>query len=168
MGACNDCRAGKQDPNGLSPGQEKRQRRAWMTITVPMRPSTEDKGTWCGSRSRWLTPPIRRRGSDKAFIRLAVAMSSASLTFRDRPNLVPIARDAARFNAVRSIVSSRSYSARDSHQCGQAGRSSRAPDMVSEKVFDTPALAVRRSVDQGSGLRSRRGYSRSVAQPCVH
>jgi hypothetical protein len=33
---------------------------------------------------------------------------------RGRPDWVAIARDAARFNAVRSIVSSRSYSARDS------------------------------------------------------
>src|SRR6202012_708892 len=50
MGAYNDCQAGKQDPNRLGPGQEERQRRAWMTTTVPMRPSPEDKGTWRGSR----------------------------------------------------------------------------------------------------------------------
>ena len=46
-----------------------------------------------------------------AFIRFAVAMCSGSSTFRGRPNLVPLARDVARFNAVRSLVSSRSYSA---------------------------------------------------------
>jgi hypothetical protein len=46
-----------------------------------------------------------------AFIRLAVAMWSASSTLQGRPNLVPLARDAIRFNAVRSFVSSRTYSA---------------------------------------------------------
>src|SRR6478752_7616398 len=44
-------------------------------------------------------------------MRLAVAMWSASSTLRGRPNLVPLARDAARLRAVRSLVSSRSYSA---------------------------------------------------------
>jgi hypothetical protein len=48
-----------------------------------------------------------------AFIRFAVAMCSASATFLGHPNLVPLARDACRFNAVRSITSSRSYSARE-------------------------------------------------------
>ena len=48
-----------------------------------------------------------------AFIRLAVAIWSASSTLRGRPNLVPFARDAARFSAVRSLISSRSYSASD-------------------------------------------------------
>ncbi|NIH95232.1 hypothetical protein FHU31_002188 [Mycolicibacterium fluoranthenivorans] len=48
-----------------------------------------------------------------AFIRLTVAMCSASSTFRGRPNLVPLVRDAARFSAVRSLISSRSYSARE-------------------------------------------------------
>ena len=37
-----------------------------------------------------------------AFIRFAVAMCSASSTFRGRPNLVPLARDDARLRAVRS------------------------------------------------------------------
>jgi hypothetical protein len=37
-----------------------------------------------------------------AFIRLAVAMCSGLSTFRGRPNLVPLARDDARFRAVRS------------------------------------------------------------------
>src|SRR5882757_11527597 len=46
-----------------------------------------------------------------AFIRFAVAMCSASSTLRGRPNLVPLARDDALFNAVRSLTSSRSYSA---------------------------------------------------------
>ncbi len=45
------------------------------------------------------------------FIRFAMAMWSASATFLGRPNLVPLVRDACRFNAVRSITSSRSYSA---------------------------------------------------------
>jgi hypothetical protein len=48
-----------------------------------------------------------------AFIRFAVAMCSASATFLGRPNLVPLAREAYRFNAVRSLTNSRSYSARD-------------------------------------------------------
>ena len=38
-------------------------------------------------------------------------MCSASSTLRGRPNLVPLARDDALFNAVRSLTSSRSYSA---------------------------------------------------------
>src|SRR6478736_8605958 len=46
-----------------------------------------------------------------AFIRFAVAMCSLSSTLRGRPNMVPLARDAARLRAVRSLVSSRSYSA---------------------------------------------------------
>ena len=37
-----------------------------------------------------------------AFISLAVAMCSWSPTLHGLPNLVPLARDAARFNAVRS------------------------------------------------------------------
>src|SRR6185312_2010785 len=44
-------------------------------------------------------------------MRLAVAMWSASSTLRGRPNLVPLTREAARLRAVRSLVSSRSYSA---------------------------------------------------------
>jgi len=47
-----------------------------------------------------------------AFICFAVAMWSVLSTFRGCPNFVPLARDAARFNAVRFFVSSRSYSAR--------------------------------------------------------
>ena len=42
-----------------------------------------------------------------ACIRLAVAMCSSSVTLRGRPNFVPLARDDARFNAVRSLISSR-------------------------------------------------------------
>ena len=45
-----------------------------------------------------------------AFIRFAVAMCSGSSTFRGRPNLVPLARDDARFRAVRSLISPRSPS----------------------------------------------------------
>ncbi len=53
-------------------------------------------------------------GVSVGFIRLTVAMCSASSTFRGgRPNLVPLVRDAARFSAVRSLISSRSYSARE-------------------------------------------------------
>lgn len=47
-----------------------------------------------------------------AFIRFAVETCSALATFRGRPNLVPLARDVCRFSAVRSLVNSRSYSAR--------------------------------------------------------
>lgn len=48
-----------------------------------------------------------------AFIRFAVAMCSTSSTLRGRPNFVPFVRDAARFRAVRSLINSRSYSARE-------------------------------------------------------
>jgi hypothetical protein len=40
-----------------------------------------------------------------AFIRFAVAMCAASETLGGRPNFVPLARDAARFSAVRSFLS---------------------------------------------------------------
>ena len=43
-----------------------------------------------------------------AFIRVAVAMWSLSLTLRGRPNLVPLAREAERLSALRSWISSRS------------------------------------------------------------
>ena len=42
-----------------------------------------------------------------------MAICSVSPTLRGRPNLVPLARDAARLSAVRSLISSRSYSASD-------------------------------------------------------
>ncbi len=45
-----------------------------------------------------------------AFIRLAVETCSALATFRGRPNLVPLARDASRLTAVRSRHCSRSTS----------------------------------------------------------
>jgi hypothetical protein len=47
------------------------------------------------------------------FIRIAVETCSALATLWGRPNLVPLAREACRFNAVRSLISSRSYSARE-------------------------------------------------------
>ncbi len=133
-------------------------------------------------------------------MRLAVAMRTLSSTFRGRPNRVPLARDTARFNAVRSLTSSRSYSAREPRtpiimrpagvdesmpsvtdtrvtpppvktftvsrmwrvlrpsrsnfqtttvspprtyaiSSARPGRSSRAPDMVSENVLITPAAS---------------------------
>jgi hypothetical protein len=43
-----------------------------------------------------------------AFIRFAVAMCSESSTFRGGPDLVPLARDTARFRAVRSPDPARS------------------------------------------------------------
>jgi hypothetical protein len=43
-----------------------------------------------------------------AFIRFAVAMCSESSTFRGGPDLVPLARDTARFRAVRSPNPARS------------------------------------------------------------
>jgi hypothetical protein len=46
-----------------------------------------------------------------ALIRLAVAMCSGSATFLRRPNLVPLAWATYRLSAVRSLTSSRSYSA---------------------------------------------------------
>ncbi len=45
------------------------------------------------------------------FIRFAVAMSSESTTFRGCPNTVSFFYDAVRVGAVRSLISSRSYSA---------------------------------------------------------
>jgi hypothetical protein len=94
-----------------------------------------------------------------AFIRVAVAMCSASATLRGRPNFVPLVRDDARFKAVRSLISSRLHGIQDGHQVaaqtvelpdhhgvtladvghqlGQTGPVS-APDMTSEKVLLTP------------------------------
>jgi hypothetical protein len=124
-----------------------------------------------GDKNRPLPP--------SAFIGFAVTMWSDSPTFRGRPNLVPLARDVARLNAVRSFVSSRSYSARDPRTpiiIGPAGVDESMPSVADTGV--TPrsvrALTVARMCNVLRPSRSNfhtttvspsRTYSISAAGP---
>ena len=80
-----------------------------------------------------------------AFIRFAVAICSVSSTFRGRPNLAPLARDAALFSAVRSSVNSRSYSARELRTpiiMRPAGVEESMPSVTDTKVTPRPVISL--------------------------
>lgn len=88
------------------------------------------------------------------FIRFAVAILFTSSTLRGRPNFVPLTRDASLFNAVRSLISPFSYSAKDPRTpiiMRPAGVDESMPSVLDTRVM--PYVSDRGSDPRPSTLR---------------